>query len=83
MSGIRALIVCFLAAAALQAKDTVPSESTGTACRRCAVPYIVRPLGSLDPWSLRQKALRKRLLWHLGVKQMLAGEKAPSFGTPI
>ena len=36
MSGIRALIVCFVAVAALQAQDTLPSGSTRTACPRCA-----------------------------------------------
>jgi glycosyltransferase involved in cell wall biosynthesis len=42
------------------------------ACRKSAVPYLVRPLGTLDPWSLKQKNVRKRLFWHLGVKRMLA-----------
>lgn len=40
-------------------------------CRKHQVPYIVRPLGTLDPWSLKQKQFRKQLFWHLGVKQML------------
>lgn len=40
------------------------SLSAGRACRAAGVPYIVRPLGSLDPWSLAQHAWRKRmLLW--------------------
>jgi glycosyltransferase involved in cell wall biosynthesis len=40
------------------------SLSAGRACRAARVPYIVRPLGSLDPWSLAQSAWRKRvLLW--------------------
>lgn len=43
------------------------------ACRKHRVPYLVRPLGALDPWSLKQKNVRKRLFWHFGVKQMLAG----------
>jgi glycosyltransferase involved in cell wall biosynthesis len=41
------------------------------ACRKNVVPYLVRPLGTLDPWSLKQKSVRKRLFWHLGVKRML------------
>lgn len=49
------------------------SLAAGWACWRHGVPYIVRPLGSLAPWSLNQKRLRKFLLWHLGVKQMLHG----------
>ena len=46
------------------------------ACRKNVVPYLVRPLGTLDPWSLKQKSARKRLFWHLGVKQMLTGAAA-------
>ncbi len=46
------------------------------ACRKNVVPYLVRPLGTLDPWSLKQKSVRKRLFWHLGVKQTLAGAAA-------
>jgi glycosyltransferase involved in cell wall biosynthesis len=47
--------------------------AAAAACRKRGVPYIVRPLGALDPWSLKQKTGRKRLFWHLGVKQMLTG----------
>jgi glycosyltransferase involved in cell wall biosynthesis len=46
------------------------------ACRKNGVPYLVRPLGTLDPWSLKQKSVRKRLFWHSGVKQMLSGAAA-------
>jgi glycosyltransferase involved in cell wall biosynthesis len=28
------------------------------------VPVIVCPMGMLEPWALRQKALKKRLAWH-------------------
>ncbi len=41
------------------------------ACRRNNVPYVVRPLGSLDPWSMSQKALRKAVFWQLAGKRML------------
>jgi glycosyltransferase involved in cell wall biosynthesis len=41
------------------------------ACRHHAVPYIVRPLGTLDPWSMKQKSLRKKVFWRGGVKGML------------
>lgn len=41
------------------------------ACRRNNVPYIVRPLGSLDPWSMSQKSLRKAVFWQLTGKRML------------
>ncbi|MGH9877013.1 MAG: glycosyltransferase [Nitrososphaerales archaeon] len=45
--------------------------AAANACGKQRVPYIVRPIGTLDPWSLKQKSIRKRLFWHLGVKQML------------
>jgi len=51
------------------------------ACRRQAVPYVVRPLGTLDPWSLRQKPLRKRLLWQAGARRMLRGAAAVHYTT--
>ncbi|MBI1761464.1 MAG: glycosyltransferase [Acidobacteria bacterium] len=46
------------------------------ACRRQHIPYLVRTIGNLDPWGLRQKRFRKQLVWHLGVKQMLRGAAA-------
>ena len=46
------------------------------ACRRHGVPYIVRPLGSLDPWSMKQKPLRKRIFWYAGVRRMLSSAAA-------
>jgi glycosyltransferase involved in cell wall biosynthesis len=55
--------------------------AAAAACRRRSVPYIVRPLGTLDPWSLHQKAARKQVLWHLGVKQMLQRAAAIHYTT--
>lgn len=46
------------------------------ACRRRGVPYVVRPLGSLDPWSMRQKPLRKKVMWHVAVNRMLRSAAA-------
>jgi glycosyltransferase involved in cell wall biosynthesis len=45
-------------------------------CRRARVPYVVRPLGTLDPWSLGQHPVRKRLVWLLAAKRMLWGAAA-------
>jgi glycosyltransferase involved in cell wall biosynthesis len=46
------------------------------ACRKNGVPYIVRPLGTLDPWSMNQKSFRKRVFWHAGIQRMLEGASA-------
>ena len=45
--------------------------AAASACRKSGVPYVVRPLGTLDPWSMKQKALRKRLFWLSLGKTML------------
>ena len=48
------------------------SIAAARACRRHRVPYVVRPLGTLDPWSLKQKSVRKSLFWNLAAKRMMA-----------
>ncbi len=40
-------------------------------CQRHGVPYLVRPLGHIEPWSLAQKPLRKSLFLKLGGAGML------------
>ena len=30
-------------------------------CRRCHMPYVIAPRGMLEPWSLQQKWLKKRI----------------------
>jgi glycosyltransferase involved in cell wall biosynthesis len=47
------------------------SIAAAQACRKARVPYIIRPLGTLDPWSMTQKSLRKRVFWQLSGKAML------------
>ena len=47
------------------------SVAAANACRSANVPYVVRPLGTLDPWSMRQKPVRKRLFWFVSGKKML------------
>jgi glycosyltransferase involved in cell wall biosynthesis len=39
--------------------------------RELGVPYVVRPAGMLDPWSLAQKWFKKRLALLLGLRTML------------
>ena len=51
------------------------------ACRKNRVPYIVRPLGTLDPWSLNQKSLKKKLFWKLAGQKMLSQASAVHYTT--
>jgi glycosyltransferase involved in cell wall biosynthesis len=57
------------------------SIAAGRACRAVGVPYVVRPLGTLDPWSVRRKRLRKRLLFQLGVRDLLSGAAGMHYTT--
>ncbi len=50
--------------------------AAASACRKHHVPYVVRPLGTLDPWSMKQKPLRKFLFWQVAGKRMLRGAAA-------
>ena len=52
------------------------SLAAGRACRRAGVPYIVRPLGTLDPWSVNRKRFRKRALLRLGADRLLRSAAA-------
>jgi glycosyltransferase involved in cell wall biosynthesis len=52
------------------------SIAAGSACRARGVPYLVRPLGTLDPWSLKRHAWRKRLLLRVAVRSLLSGASA-------
>jgi glycosyltransferase involved in cell wall biosynthesis len=47
------------------------SVAAARACRDAGVPYVIRPLGTLDPWSMTQKSLRKSLFWQISGKKML------------
>jgi glycosyltransferase involved in cell wall biosynthesis len=40
-------------------------------CQRQGIPYVVRPLGHIEPWSLAQKPFRKKLFLRLGGTRML------------
>jgi glycosyltransferase involved in cell wall biosynthesis len=57
------------------------SVAAARACVRKKIPYIVRPLGSLDPWSLKQKRFAKNILWCMAVKEMLQGASAVHYTT--
>jgi glycosyltransferase involved in cell wall biosynthesis len=51
------------------------------ACLRRRVPYIVRPLGTLEPWSMQQKRPRKMLAWHLLFRRVLRKAAAVHYTT--
>ena len=52
------------------------SLAAATAALNAGVPYLVRPLGSLNRWALGQKRFRKHVLWHAGVGSMLHNAQA-------
>lgn len=51
------------------------------ACRRLDIPYIVRPLGSLDPSTLAHHRVRKQLFYSLWGRAMLRGASAVHYST--
>ncbi|MGH9440709.1 MAG: glycosyltransferase [Thermoanaerobaculia bacterium] len=51
------------------------------ACRRSGIPYVVRPLGALEEWSLSQKSGRKRVALAVGARKMLVGAAAIHYTT--
>src|ERR1041385_5827726 len=59
------------------------SIAAAQACRKASVPYIIRPLGTLDPWSMTQKSLRKRLFWRLSGKTMLREASAVHYTSEV
>ena len=44
-------------------------------CRKHNQPYIVRTLGQLTVWSLRQSGWRKKLYWRMGEQKNVRGAK--------
>ena len=50
-------------------------------CRKADVPYVVRPLGTLEPWSMTQKYVRKRVFWQVAGKAMLRSAAAVHYTT--
>lgn len=57
------------------------SIAAGSACRSAHVPYVVRPLGTLDPWSVRRKRLLKQVLLKFGAGDLLAGAASMHYTT--
>jgi glycosyltransferase involved in cell wall biosynthesis len=52
------------------------SLAAARACRASRVPYVVRPLGTLDPWSRTHHRFRKQALMLCGAGRMLRGAVA-------
>src|SRR6185295_10546621 len=59
------------------------SVAAAHVCQKSHVAYVVRPLGTLDPWSMTQKSLRKRLFWQLSGKAMLSGASAVHYTSEV
>src|ERR1017187_3167927 len=57
------------------------THAAARACRQHHVPYIVRPLGTLEPWSMQQKQLRKALAWHFLFRRELREAAAIHYTT--
>jgi glycosyltransferase involved in cell wall biosynthesis len=57
------------------------SLAAASICRRGNVPYIMHPLGSLAPWSLKQKRVRKLLFWYVAARRMLKNAAAIHYTT--
>jgi len=52
------------------------SMAAGRAALATNVPFVVRPLGTLDPWSVAHHRWRKRALLGLGLQRTLAAAAA-------
>src|SRR6185369_8463785 len=59
------------------------SVAAAHVCQKSGVPYVIRPLGTLDPWSMTQKSLRKRLFWRLSGKAMLRHAAAVHYTSEV
>lgn len=47
--------------------------SAARAASSAGIPYVLSPHGMLDPWSVSQKALKKRLYWRLVERSVVEG----------
>jgi glycosyltransferase involved in cell wall biosynthesis len=57
------------------------SMAAGRAALAAGVPFVVRPLGTLDPWSVAHHRWRKRTLLSLGLQRTLAAASAMHYTT--
>jgi glycosyltransferase involved in cell wall biosynthesis len=59
------------------------SVAAAHACQKDGVPYVIRPLGTLDPWSMTQKSLRKRLFWQIAGKGIMENAAAVHYTSEV
>jgi glycosyltransferase involved in cell wall biosynthesis len=59
------------------------SVASARACLNHQVPYVLRPLGTLDPWSLNRHRWRKQVLIRFGAGRLLAGASAMHYTTDV
>jgi glycosyltransferase involved in cell wall biosynthesis len=57
--------------------------AAGRCCIDRNIPYIIRPLGSLDPWSMRRKRLLKSGLLRLGLSRILRQASAIQYTSKL
>jgi len=57
------------------------SVASAHACRKAKVPYVIRPLGTLEPWSMAQKPLRKHFFLQVSGKGILRRAAAVHYTT--
>jgi glycosyltransferase involved in cell wall biosynthesis len=57
------------------------SVAAARICKQSGTPYVIRPLGTLDPWSMTRKSLRKRFFWQLAGQGMLQHAAAVHYTT--
>lgn len=49
-----------------------PNFAAGAAAKKLKLPHIVSPHGMLEPWALQRRAQKKRLVWKLFQRRVLA-----------
>ncbi len=56
-----------------------PTYAASAACRKLGKPYIIRPCGMLDAWSLSQRTWKKKLYYHLFGHSIISNSAAIHF----
>lgn len=59
-----------------------PTMAASKFARKAGIPYVLQPVGALEPWRLRQKLLKKRLYLALVAKKMMEGSACLRASSP-